>query len=43
MPIMEGGNPLPLVWKRMARWQRKAWYRENDLRRSKGLPLLPKP
>lgn len=22
MPIMEGGNPLPLVWKRMARWQR---------------------
>jgi hypothetical protein len=33
----------PRTWRSMDRHARKSWYRENDLRRSKGLMLLSKP
>jgi hypothetical protein len=33
----------PRTWKEMERWERKEWHRENDLRKSRGLPLLKKP
>lgn len=41
--FLEGYGCRRLTWKAMARWQRKAWHRENDRRRSCGLPQLPKP
>lgn len=31
-----------LPWKYWSRWKRKAWHRENDLRRANGLPPLSK-
>jgi hypothetical protein len=31
------------TWKQMYRWERKAFHRENEVRRLRGLPPKPKP
>jgi len=33
----------PRSWKELSRWERRAFYKENERRRILGKPVLPKP
>jgi hypothetical protein len=37
------GPPRRRTWRTMARWERKAWHRDNALRELRGLPAKARP